>query len=912
MPRRQTAQDLFSAHDDDGRPLLTPQAVRRRRIVGAVCLLLAVVLLFALMTYDWHDVAWLCNPPSDPPANAMGKVGAWLTFFGYSVAGLAYRYFAVPFLVAFAALLLHGRVPRFRLRAACLLSLYAVAACIFQNCGGEGGLSIPLLAELNLCPNAGGAVGQWLVTGLLRPLLGPVGVPLLLFPLAGLLTVFFVGFRNCVLLLVKIATPRHPASTEEPWPEGDVRGDLLRAAEHEASRQLPAASGRKGFFLRLFRRRAEEEAPQEPEDIRALLRDRAKVPPPEDAWSPPPPAAEPLFDAPQTVEPPPAPAPARPQPELLKLSAEDQPILKPVSPLIAETAPSVAGHDNAQPEEPSFQDYRLPPVKLLDPVPPLKQGGDDVSVATRAIESVFEQFNVDAKVVDYVRGPVVTQFEIRPARGVRVNSFNSYEKDLLLALRAESLRIQTPIPGRDVVGIEVPNSVRQSVTLREVLEGKVWKEAERRMALPLALGKLATGGDLVVDLAEMPHLLVAGGTGSGKSVSVNGMLMGLLMSRTPEQLRLLMVDPKRVEFTAYEDLPHLLNPVIVEPKKVLFSLKWATKEMERRYNLLQRYGVRNIGDFNKRVEKPLPHRENPVRKLPYIVLIIDELADLMLSVKAEIEEPITSLTQKARAAGIHLIIATQRPTTDIITGTIKANIPGRLALRVAQSNDSRTILGFNGAENLIGKGDMLLSRGGGAAQRSQAAWVSDDEIARVCSYIREQAGPAFDNYLADSMERIREEQAGDELNAYLRQLNGETAADVSASSSGDLAVDDGDKALTDEDLYERALTLIRQTGRYSTSVLQRRLKIGYSRAARITDLLEERGIIGAGGKAGGSREILVDLNAEDRAKMAGTDGESAAFDTRDPAFAPAAFQDEALPDDLSPDALDLPDAERPS
>ncbi len=912
MPRR---QEPLAVRPEEP-PALPGAVVRRRRILGACLAALTVVLLLALVTYDWRDIPWLCNPPTPPaglPANRIGKLGAWLTFLGYGLGGLAYRYFALPLLALLAAFLLHGRVRRFRLRTLWMLLLYASLACLFQTYGNDDGSGIPLLADLNLLPNAGGALGQWLVTDLLRPLLGTLGIQMLLWPLTLLLLALVVGVRNCVLLAVRLSAPRDPVPQVAPESE-DLRDDLRRAA----GAPPPPAPRREGFFARLFRSRAAEAAPEE--DVRDLLRGRAagRPSPPaprETPWQPRrEPVEEPLFHRSET--------PAK-SPEPLTLAADDAPVLKPVSPLKTVTAPVPAANDNDLAETPGFEDYGLPSTALLDPVPPRKGDADDVESAVAAIESVFQQFGIAASVVGQVRGPVLTQFEIRPEPGVKVEKFKAYERNLLMALRAESIRIQAPIPGRDVVGIEVPNAVRQSVTLREVLEGDVWHEAERRMALPLALGKLATGGDLVVDLAEMPHLLVAGGTGSGKSVAVNDMLVGLLMCRRPEQMRLLMVDPKRVEFTAYDDLPHLLNPVVVEPKKVLFSLRWAVVEMNRRYKLLQRYGVRNIADLNRRVDAPVQYRENPTAKLPYIVIVIDELAELMLTVKADIEPPITSLTQKARAAGIHLIIATQRPTTDIITGTIKANIPGRVALRVAQSNDSRTILDETGAENLIGKGDMLLARGGKATVRSQAAWVSDGEIARVCDFIKEQAGPAFDNVLAGSMERIQEEKPADDVSSLISEF-------VPEATPSDADIDLGpEEDKSDEGYYQRALEYIRQTGRFSTSALQRRLKIGYNKAGRITDMLEERGIIGAGGKAGGSREILVDLNAMAREQLAGTDGEGAAPDTRtEPSpeeataegyvYEPLVGESSALrPDDdfdlgdLDPASLDLPDIIHP-
>ena len=883
-------------------PALPPALVSRRRVLGLAVCLYVVIALIALATYDWHDISWLCNPPSPPdgrPVNRIGLLGAWLTFFGYGFAGLAYRYFAIPCLTVFGLFLLHGRVRYFRLRTLWLLCFYLVVACLFQAYGGDDGAALPLLADLKLLPNAGGAVGQWVVTGCLRGWLGDVGLLLLLWPLALFLLLLVVGVRNCVLLAVRLASAREPRPYEEERPAP------LPPREPAA----PAAG--EGFFARLFRKREEEAVRQT--DIRDLLAEARAAKPrpaPQSEWSLPKPTAEPdpLFERA-------APKPA-PEPEPLILDAEPVGRLRPVSPEKSVTAPMPAANDNDEGAAPAFDPYNLPPIDLLDPVPPRKGDADDIPTAIAAMESVFQQFGIDAHVVNHIRGPVLTQYEIEPGPKVKLEKFRAYERNLLMALRAASIRIQAPILGRDVVGIEVPNTVRQSVTLREILEGEVWRRAEARMALPLAIGKLATGGDLVVDLADSPHLLVAGGTGSGKSVTVNDMLVGLLMCRKPDQLRLLMVDPKRVEFTAYDDLPHLLNPVVVEPKKVLFSLRWAVVEMNRRYKLLQKYGVRNIADLNRRADNPLPGRDNPPAKLPYIVVVIDELAELMLTVKADIEPPITSLTQKARAAGIHLIIATQRPTTDIITGTIKANIPARLALRVSQSNDSRTILDHVGAEKLIGKGDMLFSFGGENIVRAQSAWLSDDEINRVCDFIKAQSGPAFDNLLAGSMDRIKEDKPVDDVHSLITEFVApEPAADDTNVDLGE--IDD----TSDEGLYQKALEYIRQTGRFSTSALQRRLKIGYNKAGRITDMLEERGIIGPGGKAGGSREILVDLNEIARQALAGTDGEAAAFDTRTDAGpdapeaapeAPAAPGEEDFDlGDLDPASLDLPDIIHP-
>ncbi|MGN1326090.1 MAG: DNA translocase FtsK 4TM domain-containing protein [Candidatus Spyradenecus sp.] len=913
--------------------VVSERVVSQRRVLGVLCALYWVVALVALLTYDWRDISWLCNPPSPPDGlvmNRVGKLGAWLTFYGYGLAGLAYRYAAFPLLALLTGFLLHGRVRFFRLRVLWMAGLYVTLACLFQVCGGDTGATIPLLADLNLRPNAGGALGQWIVTTHLRPLLGTFGLQLLLWALTLVFTLLIVGVRNTLLLLVRLTMPREPQS--EPGAEDEATRALLarnsgRAAPEPGSDEPKTL---RGFVTALFRRKAEAAA--ETLDPRDLLSRRAAPEPDGGAdWSasayaprqeveaqlslgerPNAPEPQPAPPPPSAPTPVPAPAPEPP----FALSGDSPSALKPVSPLKAVTGPAIAANDNDLPPEPEVPDYTMPSTELLDPIPPRAKDADDLQMAIAAIESVFQQFGIAAQVVGQIRGPVLTLFEVMPAPGVKLERFKTYESNLLMALRAESIRIQAPIPGRDVVGIEVPNTVRQSVTLREVLEGDAWRQAERKMALPLALGKLATGGDLIVDLAEMPHLLVAGGTGSGKSVAVNDMLVGLLMCRRPDQLRLIMVDPKRVEFTAYDDLPHLLNPVVVEPKKVVFVLRWAVMEMNRRYKLLQRYGVRNISDYNRRAEAPLPDRENPTQCLPYIVIIIDELADLMLDVKSDIEPPITSLTQKARAAGLHLIIATQRPTTNVITGTIKANIPGRIALRVTQGNDSRTILDEVGAENLIGKGDMLLARGGRAPERSQAAWVSDGEIARICNFIKDQAGPAFDHVLADTIDRIKEDKPQDDVSSLISEFVSDAPGTLD-----DAAINLGpEDDKSDEGFYQRALEYIRQTGRFSTSALQRRLKIGYNKAGRITDMLEERGIIGPGGKAGGSREILVDLNAiAQRELEESLEPEAVPAEATPEAPAPQDFTyeptDEALPadadipdlGDFDPASLDAPE-----
>jgi len=398
------------------------------------------------------------------------------------------------------------------------------------------------------------------------------------------------------------------------------------------------------------------------------------------------------------------------------------------------------------------------------------------------------------------------------------------------------------------------------------LEGQSWKN--NTCEIPLVLGKDVAGNDLIYDLTKAPHLLVAGATGSGKSVCLNSILAGILMSRTPEQLRLILVDPKRVEFTAFNDLPHLLVPVINDSKRVAFGLRWAIIEMDKRYKLLQKAGCRNIVSFNTRTQTMQgdlftgESQDNVVEtipeKLPYIVIIVDEVADIMATVGKEVEPAIARLTSLSRAVGIHLILATQRPSVDVITGTIKANIPGRIAFKVSQANDSKTILDCSGAEELIGRGDMLFLKEGSQLQRAQGAWVDDNEIARVVAFVKEHCTSCYDQTLMGKMDRIKELDPSEALDAALDEAP-ESSGGPAGSGGGEAATVDED---SDEAMADKALEVIRMTRRASTTMLQRRMRIGYTRAARLMDLLEARGIVAPQGSTGaGAREILIDLDA---------------------------------------------------
>ena len=489
--------------------------------------------------------------------------------------------------------------------------------------------------------------------------------------------------------------------------------------------------------------------------------------------------------------------------------------------------------------------YKMPNSDLLDPTVKQEKGmsSSEVSDTAKILQEALIEFGVEAKVTGVQQGPVVTCYEILPSAGVRVEKIKALADNLALKMHAKSIRIQAPIPGKGVCGVEVPNTSRLGVFFRDLVESDEFSSSKND--LPLILGKDVSGKPMILDLSKMPHMLIAGATGAGKSVCMNTILTGLLMKYSPEDLRLILVDPKTVEFHTYNDLPHLVVPVITNAKKVSLGLRWVIDEMERRFKYFNQVGVRDLNSFNKRPlvqqkdffdddqdmifennnEGDIPNR------LPYIVVVIDELADLMAVAQAEIESSIARLAAKSRAAGIHMILATQRPDVKVITGTIKANFPARVAFKVSQKVDSRTILDRMGADALLGKGDMLvLPPGSDKLIRLQGAFTSDNEINKITDFWKHQGKPEFIKEIKDKIDK----------------------------PSVDLPeIEDGG----DDEMIEQALEVIRQTKRASTSSLQRRLRIGYTRAARIMDLLEERGVIGPQDGAG-PREILIDLDGD--------------------------------------------------
>lgn len=516
---------------------------------------------------------------------------------------------------------------------------------------------------------------------------------------------------------------------------------------------------------------------------------------------------------------------------------------------------------------PAIGNYQLPPIALLnEPDMTIRptESKEELMANAKLMQNTLAQFDIEVSLGDITKGPTITRYELHPAPGVRLERITALSNNIAAALKAERIHILAPVPGKSSVGVEVPNAIKTKVIMRDLLESEEWQKTKTR--IPLALGKDVYGHPIVADLGEMPHLLIAGSTGSGKSVCINAIIASLLYRFPPDQLRFVMIDPKVVELQQYNSLPHLVVPVVTDPKKVILALRWVVNEMEKRYQIFAKVGVRNIKSFNERPKDklaPPPEPELPLtvkkekieagadgfavevdeeivvpreedivipEKLSYIVVIIDELADLMLVAPADVEMAIARITQMARAAGIHCIVATQRPSVDVITGVIKANIPARIAFQVAAKVDSRTILDAMGADKLLGKGDMLyLPPGSAKLTRAQGALITDQEIQGIVDFIAKQGKPSY------------EMEIHQQLSKHVSSLEESEGIDE------------------DEELIQQCIEVIRSEQKASVSLMQRRLRLGYTRAARIMDELENRGIVGPS-KGAEPRDILIDLD----------------------------------------------------
>ena len=814
----------------------------RRGLVAVSALLLALFPLIALLTYDWHAVAALNTPPS-PTANWIGPLGDGFAYYGYATFGLAVWIVPVACVLAAFARLRATRKFSFRRGLSFLVFLVSVS-CLVQVFGGRLPALESAVRQTNIA-NAGGWIGYFLVTRLMGPIVSDFGTSVILCIALVAALVGAVGldfFANLFAALYRWAT----AGRLAPPPAGDSPEELALQEQYRAALEAREAA-RESARLEKERIRAEKLAAKE---AARLEKERVR--------------AEKLAARQRPPE------PLDPQPSQPQLSPQSQPV-QPSQPASADKGP-----------------YILPSLSLLNPLKKSTADHGDVSEMSQKLIDTLKLFGVDATLSYTVQGPVVTKYALQLAPGIRYSAVTNISDNLKGALHAKSLRVEAPIPGEENIGIEVPNRAPAGISFREIIESDAWKNFKGE--LPLLFGKDAAGKELVADLASMPHMLVAGATGQGKSVCLNAIINGLLMTKTPEQLKLIMVDPKSVEFTSYASLPHLIVPVITDNKKVVFSLHWAVAEMEKRLKLFARARVRNIYDFNHRpafTQTDMFGDDTAVgsdmpKTVPYIVIIIDEVADLMSSNGKEVTPDIARLTAKARAAGIHLILATQRPDAKIITGTIKANIPGRVAFKTATSIDSRTILDDGGAENLIGRGDMLFKSKDGLLIRAQGAWISDPEIANVIRFIEQHSNVQFDDRFARKLGTIKEEEVD-----LFAEDEGSGAGDQGKEEAA--AAREQVKAEENASDFKKAVECIINTNRASTSHFQRKLGWGYNHSAKIMDMLEDAGIIGPQVGAG-PRQIVMDQQQ----LLAIFNGDGAAADAAAPAPAddtPAAGED---------------------
>ena len=792
-------------------------------VFALILLFVGTLLFFALISYTPKDVpSWVwfshISPSNHPAQNFIGPVGAIVAGICYQCIGVFASLLLAAVLLGFgAAKLFHPRLrvtPRipwivlFILSGACLDQLWDISHLI--------GLKVPVDIQ-----GSGGLIGYRLADehrGLLRAALGPVGSLLLVLGIYATTLILVTGLRPIHLVRETVGATRRVGTRLREWQLQRKLGKLNLKEKLEISERQLAKQRRS------LEKQLKKKGMPVPESVGATI------------------SAEELAN--------------RPTPKVVDTTAFSNEQVTPIGrkPSLAELrarAEKPKLDSSVESTTSSWEDYVLPAFDLLDERSFEARAATDpaeLEEVRQILIDTLAQFGIAVAPGDITKGPTITRYEVYPAKGVRVDKIVSLERDLARATRAERINILAPIPGKDTVGIELANTRKVTVTLRELLQSPDWEEAKERAKIPLALGKDVYGKAIITDLAQMPHLLVAGTTGSGKSVCINALIASMLFRFTPEELRFVIIDPKVVELQAYSSLPHLTFPIVTDPKKVLLALRWLIDEMERRYKIFARVGVRNIVGFNARPVKkkemeavePAEAADSPIKvprddeliipdKLPYVVVIIDELADLMQTAPADVETAIARITQMARAAGIHVILATQTPRADVITGVIKANIPSRIAFQVASKIDSRVILDENGADRLLGQGDMLyLPPSASRLIRAQGVLVTDDEIHRLVEFVSAQSPPAFDTEMHEKLQST--------------------------------AAPEEDVTSEDEELVEKCLEIIRQEKRASTSLLQRRLRLGYTRAARIVDILEQRGILGPG-EGAKPREILVDLDA---------------------------------------------------
>ena len=804
-------------------------------VFALVLLFAGTLLFFALISYTPNDIpSWLwfshVSPANHPAQNFIGPLGAIVAGISYQLIGVFASLLLAAVLLGFGAAKLFYPRLRFVPRIPWIVLFLISGACLDQAWGITHFLGRTVPVDIQ---GPGGLIGYRLSDehrGLLPAAVGPVGSVLLLVAVYLTTLILVTGLRPIHLVREMVNLTRRSVAKQAEW---RVR---RRIRKSDLTEQLKTQKQQRAL-----------------EALQKQLKKKG-VPVPE--------AAPTMFSPDELAK--------RPAPKVVDTTVQS------TEPAVNRRRPSLAelrGSEEKSKAAPgptsvtsSWEDYRLPGLDLLEEHSLEARTATDPSELKEVQQILIEtlaQFGIAVGPGDITKGPTITRYEVYPAKGVRVDKIVSLERDLARATSAERINILAPIPGKDTVGIELANTRKVTVKLRELFQSTDWESAKEHAKIPLAPGKDVYGKTIIADLAQMPHLLVAGTTGSGKSVCINALIASMLFRFTPEEMRLVIIDPKMVEMQAYQSLPHLAFPIVTDPKKVLLALRWLIDEMERRYRMFARVGVRNIVGFNGRPKKktqkeldaevvesgvspdrgrnsggtgdatpikvPREGEEQVPDRIPYVVVIIDELADLMQTAPADVENAIARITQMARAAGMHVIVATQTPRADVITGVIKANIPSRIAFQVASKIDSRVILDENGADRLLGQGDMLyLPPSASRLIRAQGVLVTDNEIHAVVEFVSRQSPPAFDTAMH---EKLQSTSAPEE------EVNAE-----------------------DEELVEKCIEIIRQEKRASTSLLQRRLRLGYTRAARIVDILEQRGILGPG-EGAKPREILVDLDA---------------------------------------------------
>ncbi len=808
----------------------------------------ALMLVLSILSYSAGDYSIISGGSDAPPENWIGNVGAYLSYWLFICCGLSTYILLGMLALAVLRSFLPGPGNRGRFLSGAVMIvfgsmlLFALSPETFASICDKLGIGRTGAERQSL---SGGVIGQYLAApkvsefnineGIIRRLIGPVGTMVCGWALffAGMVMIYLADFHQFVKAqiaagLPEIPRPRFSSARDDDDEEEEVFERPVSRRVKEETERRPENSGllsNAKSALQALRSKHAEAREETQEPLEAETPDIPVRP-----------------EAPPELFRPPATAPAVSAPSVMR----------------GEELNTQITEEGKEAKKSFLGGYTLPPATMLGKGP--DACGEDIQAIVHCKETLqrtLDSFNVSGQVVGYISGPRVTRYEIQLAPGVSVKKVENLESNIAMEMEAKSVRILAPIPGKNLVGVEAPNASSEAVFMRSIMETPDW--ANTKAGIPIILGKNVAGKPVILDLAKAPHLLIAGSTGSGKSVCMNTLIMSMIFRFRPDELRLILVDPKIVEFEDYKTLPHLITPVINDSQKVPIALRWAVSEMERRYRVLAKAGVKNLAGFNARPKggsTVLDHDGLPIPDtMPVLVVIVDELADLMMTeAKKDVETSIARIAQKGRAAGIHIVIATQRPSREIITGVIRANLPTKIAFMVGKRIDSQVILDQNGAESLLGKGDMLfLPPGVASLERIQGAMVDDNDIKEVVKFVSAQAPQEFN-------ESVTAEASDEEL--------GEGESDNFRNPGGDFDDDDDDynelepmlrKYLQpgDGENVRKALEIIIMERKASTSYLQRRLGIGYNKAAELIDLFEARGIVGPQTSGGGKRDVLI-------------------------------------------------------